>query len=431
MNDKSLNKNIGIGVLIKPLSMILSFVYVPLAIGYLGNARYGIWATISSFTQWFSMFDIGIGNGMRNKLAASFAVDDKKKSSEITSTAYLVIGRISLSILAVFTAINIIIDLPKLMNIDLQSDNVRLALWITVFFVCLNFVLSLSNTIAYAIQKSAIASIAGVLTQGLNIFFVIVCRQFVAPNMVVVSLTLGTSGAIINGIVNLFIFKKYKFLTPRKSNFKINEVKEISTLGLLMFIGQIGSLIMNSTDNLLISRLFDPAEVTPYSTAYKMFQVFIQIQGIVILPMWSAFTSAEARHEYQWIQRKLTRMKQLAFLLSLGVVILLIFIKPVSKLWIGKDLNYSNSMLIVMAAYFITYLFSSNYASFLCGTNDLKLYSLSALIAAVANIPLSVLFAKNMGLGLTGVILGTFVSQIPGFFMLRYATNRHIKKFYA
>ena len=429
MNDKNLFKNIGIGVLVKPLSMILSLVYVPLAITYLGDARYGIWATISSFTQWFSMFDIGIGYGMRNKLAASFAVGDMKKSGEITSTAYIVISRISVCLFLAFTVISVIVDLPKVMNIEAENDNVRLALWITVLFVCLNFVLSLSNTIAYAIQKAAVASVAGVAVQALNTLFIVVCKKLIAPDMVVVALTLGASGAIINAIVNVILFGKYRYLAPRKRNYRKSEVKDITSIGFLLFIGQIGSLVMNSTDNLLISRLFNPADVTPYSTAYKMFLVFIQIQGIIILPMWSAFTSAETRGEYQWIRNKFKRMQQIAVLLSLGVIVLLIVIKPVSRIWIGRDLNYPETMLIVMACYFIVYLFSSNYASFLCGTNDLKIYSVNALVAAIANIPLSILFAKTMRMGLTGIILGTLVSQVPGLFMLGHATHKHMKMY--
>ena len=49
LDTKNVKKNIGLNILMKPVAMILSFVYVPLALSYLGDERYGVWATISSF----------------------------------------------------------------------------------------------------------------------------------------------------------------------------------------------------------------------------------------------------------------------------------------------------------------------------------------------------------------------------------------------
>src|SRR5574341_1512330 len=37
---------------------------VPLTLGYLGQERYGLWATISSFLVLLQFADLGIGNGL-------------------------------------------------------------------------------------------------------------------------------------------------------------------------------------------------------------------------------------------------------------------------------------------------------------------------------------------------------------------------------
>lgn len=86
LDTKNVKKNIGLNILMKPVAMILSFVYVPLALSYLGDERYGVWATISSFVSWLSLCDIGIGNGLKNNLSVSIAEGDKKRSKKLVST---------------------------------------------------------------------------------------------------------------------------------------------------------------------------------------------------------------------------------------------------------------------------------------------------------------------------------------------------------
>ena len=46
---------------------------VPLTIHYINPTRYGIWLTVSSIIGWVSFFDIGFGNGLRNKFAEALA----------------------------------------------------------------------------------------------------------------------------------------------------------------------------------------------------------------------------------------------------------------------------------------------------------------------------------------------------------------------
>ena len=45
----------------KPLSMIISYIYVPIALDYLGVEKYGIWSTILTILSWISYLDIEIG----------------------------------------------------------------------------------------------------------------------------------------------------------------------------------------------------------------------------------------------------------------------------------------------------------------------------------------------------------------------------------
>jgi O-antigen/teichoic acid export membrane protein len=71
--DKNIVKNIGWSSFYKIGSIISNFMLVPLTINYLDTENYGIWLTLTSFISWFSFFDIGLVNGLRNKFAEASA----------------------------------------------------------------------------------------------------------------------------------------------------------------------------------------------------------------------------------------------------------------------------------------------------------------------------------------------------------------------
>ena len=73
-------KHILASFLIKGVSILTGFFMVPLTIGYVHKEQYGIWLTLSSVVAWFSFFDVGLGHGLRNKLAVALAKNDLDKA---------------------------------------------------------------------------------------------------------------------------------------------------------------------------------------------------------------------------------------------------------------------------------------------------------------------------------------------------------------
>lgn len=140
-------------------------------------------------------------------------------------------------------------------------------------------------------------------------------------------------------------------------------MKSITSLCLMFFIGQISSKIMKSTNNLLIVKFFGATVVTQCTTAYKLFSVFITLQGLMIMPMWSAYTTAKTRGDCLWIQRKLKKLAFLSIILCLGIVSFAVLIQTISDLWLGRELNYDNRIIWIMAFYFCIYIIASNYAA--------------------------------------------------------------------
>jgi len=77
-HERSVNirKNVLFSVLLKGASIPVTLLLVPMTINYINPVQFGIWLTISSVIGWMNFFDIGMGLGLRNKLAHSLALNE-------------------------------------------------------------------------------------------------------------------------------------------------------------------------------------------------------------------------------------------------------------------------------------------------------------------------------------------------------------------
>ena len=77
--SKEAMRNIILSFFAKGISVASSLLIVPLTIHYVNPTQYGIWLTLSSIIGWVAFFDLGLGNGFRNRFAEAKAQGDLEK----------------------------------------------------------------------------------------------------------------------------------------------------------------------------------------------------------------------------------------------------------------------------------------------------------------------------------------------------------------
>ena len=241
--------------------------------------------------------------------------------------------------------------------------------------------------------------------------------------------------ALMYGIVSLFdsiiiyllVTRQRNYLVPKVSLASKRDFKPLLTLGAGFFVLQICSLVLNTTDNLLISNLYGSAEVTPYSMVYKVFYMVVQIHAIIIMPMWSAYTEAATRRDMTWIRNTIKRINLITALLSVGVIIGIFLFEPLAAIWLQKRLAYGKPLIIAVAVYMVAQMIGNNYSSFLCGVGHIKISTIISGIGAVMNIPLSIYFAQGCKMRLTGIILGSLVVMMVSVIVLPIVSYRWLR----
>jgi O-antigen/teichoic acid export membrane protein len=408
---------VGLFVL-RAVSTLTNFLLVPLTLHYLNPTRYGIWLTLTSIVTWVNVLDIGLGTGLRNKFAEAVARGEHELARSYVSTSYAFISLFALGAVLIFWVINpflhwaAILNTPQEMNPELRS----LAL---VAFTCffLRVVFSLIGTILVADQRPAMNNMLDVLVNVLALGVVFLLTRSVDSSLFWVGSSISIITAVVPLTANIWYFRrKYVKYLPSLKYVKVEYARELMGLGIKFFIIQMAGIFIFASSNIIITQFFGPAEVTPYNIAFKYYGAAAQAFLMIITPFWSAYTDAYTRGDTGWIIRTNKKLRQIWGWQVAAVVVMTLASPYVYRLWVGESVRIPWLLSMFMGAYVLIVAWSNIFAYFINSTGKLRLQLWVAVGVAVVNIALSVLLARNLGLGSTGVVLATCLALLPGCF---------------
>lgn len=399
----NINKNIFLTFIYRGLNILISLILVPITIKFINKTEYGIWLTLSSIISWCYFFDVGLGNGLKNKLAESNAVKDYKSSKIYISTTYFIISIISLIIIIIALVFNQFINWNSVLNVSLaiNSNLSTVALSVSIIF-CLQFVFQLINIILTACHEPAKVSLMTLLSQIIILITIAIMLNVGHGSLLTLVLIIGGIPLAVTILSNFWYFgNKYSYLRPSIAAINISYGRSLLLVGGAFFFIQIGQLILYQTDNILVSQLFGPADVTVFNMSYKLFSIVTTIFTIVITPFWSAFTDAYSKKNFSWIKKTFSKVSRIWCYTVIFTIILTIISPLIFKFWIGGLVSIPFSLSISMAAYIIFGTLHMFCCYFLNGIGKIRLQLYMYLICLVSNIPLSIILSKYIGI--TGI----------------------------
>ncbi len=393
-------KNILASFIIRGLSIAISLVLVPLTINYVNPSRYGIWLTLGSILTWFSFFDIGLGNGLRNKFAEALAQGESELARIYLSTTYAVLGIIIGSVLFLFICINPFLNWAIILNTSHEMAGELSLLVIIVFvFFCLRFVFQLIFIVLSACQETAKASLFDFLGSLFSSAIIFILTKTTSGNLIYLGVTLSATPVLVLIVSSLWFYSRgYKKFAPSFKYVKFKYTRDLMSLGINFFIIQIAVLVLFNTNNIIIAQLFGPQEVTTYNISFKLFSVITMIFFIIVTPLWSAYTEAYTKKEFKWIKTMMSKMEKIWILLSIFTILILLSSPVIYKLWVGKSVEIPFALSIAMSSFVIAYVWQILHISLLNGIGKIRLQLYVALISGIINIPLAILMGKQFGL---------------------------------
>lgn len=408
---KNYTKQLKLSFLFKFFAVICSFLVIPLLIDYLGNESYGVWSTLLSIMSWMVLFDVGIGNGLRNKISESIAKGDLNAARGYISTAYIIIGLIAILLIFTLHILCFFLPMQKIFNTTILTNNeLQLVVRITGTFIIINFWLGIINQIFNGLQKTSIVVAGQFLSQFLSLLFVFLLIKITKRSLEYLSFFYGFSLILTNILFSFLFFRKRYDLSPKYSFFTKNYVQSIATLGLKFFIIQIAVIILFTTNKIMITQLFGPKYVTEYDIVFKLYSIITIGHTMLMAPLWPAYGDAFHKNDYSWIMVTLRKQIKIYFIILVGIIVLSLFSEDIIHIWIGEDFFISKKLITAMGVFTAISTWNNIFSYFINSTNKLNIQMYTSLVGIVLNIPLTIFLVKLCHLGIEGVVYATAVS---------------------
>ena len=263
------NLNTILSLFFRSGSILLSFILVPLTINYIKPDVYGVWLTLSSLIGWIAMFDIGIANGLKNKLSESLADNNYTQGKIYVSTTYVIISLIAIGLVCIYLIFYQLVNWQSVFNSPFIPENkLRDMVSIVAIIFLLKFIADIINVVAAAFQIVAVSSILLFLSNlGITLSVWILTKTTTA-NMVLLAICLSLIPLLISVIASFILFNtSFKSIKPTLEKVNFSSSKGILSLGWQFFVLQIVVVVIFQTDNIIISHFFEPKEVTNLVTS--------------------------------------------------------------------------------------------------------------------------------------------------------------------
>jgi O-antigen/teichoic acid export membrane protein len=422
-----LQKNIMASFLAKGWSAIIVFLMVPVTLNCLGDYKNGVWLTISSVMLWIDNLDIGLGNGMRNKLAVYLAHGEEKRARSLVSSTFAMLTYIIIPTLLVLLALIMTCDTYQLLNVEPDKVvNLDQILMVTVTLVCTTFIFKLIGNFYMGLQLPAVSNMLIAMGQTLALIGTYIVYKSGSHSLLHI--------ALVNTVCPLLVYLiafpctfwyKFPHLKPSFRLVNLQEAKEVINMGILFFIIQISGVVLLMTSNILISKLFSPAMVTPYQIAYRYFSIMLVAFTVICMPFWNATTDAYERGDLQWIHQATKKLRLMTISIMIGLTIMILISDFVYAIWIGNDCNIDFRMSIAVAVYIFILIYSMRYSYFINGIGKLRLQLLFSTTAAILFIPLAYIVVKLTNDVIWFIAVMCLVN-IPGLIVNRLQFNKLI-----
>ena len=395
----AMKKNIIFSLIIKGISILVSFLLVPLTLGYVNSELYGIWLTLSSIITWLHFLDIGFTNGLKNRLGESIALNNWKRGKALVSTTYIVMILLFLPLCLLLVICIPYIDWAWCLNINpIYNDDIKDAMYVLVICFCLQMILNVLTAVIAAFQKVALSSSFIVIGNILALVAILFLTRYCPPSLLALAFAISAMPVIVLLIASFYYYKgEFKKLSPSLFLFDKKQVKDLFGLGINFFLIQIQMLVLYQSTNILISNVSGPEDVTSYNLAYKYIGIAMMVFTILLQPLWPAFTDAYVRKDFVWMRGIYKKMCNVYFI-CVGVVFLMIIFSPlVYKIWIGERAEVSFVMTMMVGIYVLANSWDALQVNMINGIGTIKLQTRVTLIGLFLHIPLSLFLSQFIG----------------------------------
>lgn len=404
------------------VALIVLLASVPLALGYLGRERFGLWMTAVAAAELLSFAALGLDKGLLNALAAADGRDDRVAARRLLSTAFAVIGAIVVALLALLALGYRALPWARLLNVPAAAEAGPV---MAVLIVCALLALpaSLVDTVQSAYQEGFLN---GLWKAAGRLLGLIALAAAIALGGSVAWLALAVASApLLAALGNAIVLfgRRRPWLRPRASDVRRDAARRLFASGSLFFLTQLALTIAYYADNLIVAQLAGSGAVAAYAVTARLFDLPGMLLLLVGAALWPPLAEAMARGDTAWAERGLRRLIIASLGLAAATALPLMLLGPTLLGWcVGGEVAPPYQLFVAFALFWLLSAVTQPIAVFLAAANALRLQLGCAVLLAAGSVALKLLMAQRFGMA--GIAWGRVAAEalllVPyGFFLPR------------
>lgn len=395
------------------VTVVTNLVAVPLMLKHLGQERYGVWLTLSSFLNYLTFADLGLGNGLLNAVSDAHGRDDQAAARRSISSAFFMLLAIAAGVGLLGLILFPHVSWPALFATRTRQAAAEAAPAALVFFLLfiVQMPLSIIQRINLGYQEAYINSTFQALGSllGLGAVYLAVAMGLGLPGIV-----LAFIGAPILALVanwRTTFSGKHREARPVLRDVHLDAVRRLLSLGGLFLVLQIAGAIAFASDAIVAAQVLGPEAVTQLGVPARLFILMSSVVSIALLPLWPAYSEAIARGDLAWVNRTLAHSIKISVVVLVPCALLGVFLgKPILRWWAGAEVQPSFLLLAGLAAWTVVSTVGTGLAMVLNAANVVRFQVISATCLAIFAILAKVGLARLYGI--EGIIWGMVLVYI-------------------
>ena len=410
------------------ISCIVAFFAQMIFIKTLGIEYLGLDGLFTNILTMFSIFELGIGSAIVYHLYKPVADKDYKKISALLNFYKKAYNIISLTILLI--GLIILPFIPHIVG--------NISIDVNIYIIYLLFLLSTISSYFMVYKRNLIvANQEGYIINIIHAIYIITVN---ATQLIIIYLTKNYYLFLVikiicqlleNFIISFVASKKYKLDEYKNEQLDKKTTKDIFSRVSALFFHKIGNIVVNSTDNIIISRFIGVAVVGIYSNYYMVIGAISMLFGQVITATTASIGNFLVEENKKKTFKVFKKIRFINFYISMFTSIcLLLIIQPFITIWVGEDLLLEYSVVIVLVFNFFQKMQRNTYNAFKDSAGIWREDKFVPLMESILNIVFSIIGIKLWGL--IGVFIGTIISGLVlwCYSYPKYVYKRLIKRSY-
>lgn len=407
---KNTARNFTFGALAQVLNTIVSFIVRTVFIKVLGKEYLGVNGLFTNILTVLSFAELGIGNAIIYSMYKPVAEGDKEKIKslmQLYKRAYTVIGIVVFTVGLLITPFlgDIVKDKPNI------NENLALIYFLFLLNTSLSYFVTYKKSIISAYQQEYIINkykiLFFVIKSILQVICLLVTHDFVSYLLIQVVCTF-----MENLCVSIRAQEMYPYLNERNiEQISKDERKGIFSNVKALVMYKFGSVILNGTDNIIISKMIGVVTVGIYSNYLMIVSAVTAVVSNALAGFTSSVGNLNATATSTQQEKVFYDMFFItAWIFGFCAIALLLLLNPFIEIWIGDGYLLDKFTVFAIVLHFFVngmqttgYIYRTTSGLFVKGKN-------APVIAAMINIVLSIVLGRYMGI--TGIILATSVARL-------------------